>query len=391
MVFLLFGTAVTLSAIAAYYAVVGLMSIFAASAIPIAIMGSALEMSKLVVASWLYRNWKTIPILMKTYFTTALIVLMFLTSMGIFGYLSKAHLDMSINTGDISGKIQIINDKINIQKEIIAQARVDMDIINEQIKKYNELGAVSKGAKLREQQQAERAKLLETIETAQAQVTKLSEEVSPLKAEERKIVAEVGPIKYIAALIYGDALTDGLLEDAVRWVIILIVFVFDPLAVLMLMAFNKEHKEWLLNRKKSDGVDLPPAKEEDPLDDVEVKSFFARGKEVARSLDNGTYEPPKEDVTYVKAEEPEAKPEEEQPPKEDWEDRLYFKADVVPEKTEQFLSQVAQIVSEPPLEKKEIIPESPFAAKVEEDFTLNSTEVERATRPNHGRPAKFKR
>lgn len=386
MVFLLFGTAVTLSAIAAYYAVVGLMSIFAASAIPIAIMGGALEMSKLVVASWLYRNWKTIPILMKAYFTTALIVLMFLTSMGIFGYLSKAHLDMSINTGDISGKIQIINDKINIQKEIIAQARVDMDIINEQIKKYNELGAVSKGAKLREQQQAERGKLLETIETAQAQVTKLNEEVSPLKAEERKIVAEVGPIRYIAALIYGDALTDSLLEDAVRWVIILIVFVFDPLAVLMLMAFNKEHREWL-TRKKSDGVDLPPAKEEDPLDDVEVKSFFARGKEVARSIDNGTYEPPKEDVTYVQVEEPEAKPEDEQPPKEDWEDRLYFKADVVPEKTEEFLNQVTQIVSEPPLETKEIVPEP----KVEEDFTLNSTEVERATRPNHGRPAKFKR
>ena len=105
MTYLLFAVALSLSAIAAYYAVMGLIAIFAAAVVPIAIMGSLLEASKLVVASWLYQNWKRIPALLKTYFTIALIVLMLLTSMGIFGFLSKAHLDQAIPTGDVAAKL----------------------------------------------------------------------------------------------------------------------------------------------------------------------------------------------------------------------------------------------------------------------------------------------
>ena len=117
MTYLLFATALALSAVAAYYSIMGLVAIFAAAALPIFIMGSLLEVSKLVVASWLYRSWREIPFLMKSYFTVALVVLMMLTSMGIFGFLSKAHLDQAVPTGDVSAKLALIDEKIKTEKE----------------------------------------------------------------------------------------------------------------------------------------------------------------------------------------------------------------------------------------------------------------------------------
>ena len=117
MTYLLFLTALGLSAVAAYYSIMGLVAIFAAAATPIFIMGTLLEASKLVVASWLYRNWKEVPVLLKSYFTIALFILMMLTSMGIFGYLSKAHLDQAIPTGDVAAKLALIDEKIKTEKE----------------------------------------------------------------------------------------------------------------------------------------------------------------------------------------------------------------------------------------------------------------------------------
>jgi hypothetical protein len=119
MYLLLFVNAMLLSAIAAYYSVVGLTAIFAAAAIPVAIMGSSLEVAKLVVASWLYRYWKMIPALMRVYFTFALVLLMIITSMGIFGYLSKAHLDQAVPVGDVVAKVTILDEKIKTARENI--------------------------------------------------------------------------------------------------------------------------------------------------------------------------------------------------------------------------------------------------------------------------------
>lgn len=238
MNYLLLGTALTLSAIAAWYAIAGLVAIFAAAVIPIMIMGGVLEAAKLVLASWIYRNWKEVPVLLKTYFTGALVVLMLLTSMGIFGYLSKAHLDQAVPTGDVAAKVQIIDDKIKIEQDTIAQARKDLAQMNAQVDKFNELDAISKGVRVREQQKKERAALLKQIEDSQTKLTKLREERAPIAADLRKVEAEVGPIKYIAALIYGDNPDQNLLEKAVRIVIIMIVIVFDPLAVLMVIAAN---------------------------------------------------------------------------------------------------------------------------------------------------------
>lgn len=252
MTYLLLACALALSGVAAFYAIFGLVAIFAAAPIPIMVMGSLLETSKLVVASWLYRNWKLAPFLMKMYLTIALIILMFLTSMGIFGFLSKAHIEQGVPTGDVVASVSLIEEKIKLERENIDASRKAINQLDAQIDRFTELGSVTKGIQARKQQQAERAAIFEQIEASQATIAKLNEERSIQTAALRKVEAEVGPIKYIAALIYGDEATSdtSLLEKAVRWVTILIVIVFDPLAVLMLIAAN-----WsLVQRQKA----LPP-------------------------------------------------------------------------------------------------------------------------------------
>ena len=232
--------ALALSAIAAYYSIAGLAAIFAAAVIPIVVMGSVLEVSKLVLASWLYRNWGDLPKLMKSYFLSAVVVLMCLTSMGIFGYLSKAHLDQAVPTGDVQAKVSLIDEKINQEKEIINESRKTLNQLDEQVNqtisrtsKDNSDAAVQRSVQIRRGQAKERASLFSTIESSQAKIAKLNEEKAPLSAQVRKIEAEVGPIKYIAALIYGDQIDSTLLEKAVRIVIIMNDSEFDPLAVLM--------------------------------------------------------------------------------------------------------------------------------------------------------------
>jgi hypothetical protein len=270
MTYLLFAVALGLSAVAAYYAVVGLIAIFAAAVIPIAIMGSLLEASKLVVASWLYRNWKEIPLLLKSYFTVALVVLMLLTSMGIFGFLSKAHLDQAIPTGDVQSKLALIDEKIKTEKENINASRKELSQLDAQldqtISRTTDQGGTERAIQIRRNQQKDRNRILTEIGSAQTKIAKLNEERAPIASEVRKVEAEVGPIKYIAQVIYGDADTD-LLEKAVRFVTILIVLVFDPLAVLMLVAAN-----WQL--KKDKGTIEP--EETQPIKEKVWDKFFKK-------------------------------------------------------------------------------------------------------------------
>jgi len=251
MAFLLFFIAVVLSGIAAYYSVIGLIAVFSAAVIPVAIMGGSLEAAKLVVASWLYRYWGVIPTLMRVYFTSALLILMLITSMGIFGFLSKAHSDQSLVSGDVLAKISVYDEKIKTERDNIEAARaalVQMDAqVNERLSRSSNEQGAERAVQIRRQQQTERAKLQKEISAAQTAISKLQAERAPIAAEVRKVEAEVGPIKYIAALIYGDNPDTNLLERAVRWLIILLITVFDPLAVLMLIAANLtliKQKEW---------------------------------------------------------------------------------------------------------------------------------------------------
>jgi len=240
LAWLLLLTGLTISAVAIYYSVVGLAAIFAAAAIPIYIMGGSLEIAKLVCASWLKANWERIPRLMKTYMTIAVVVLMFITSMGIFGFLSKAHLDSNLVSGDVVDQVAVIDEKIRTQKDNIESARKALRQMDESVdqtmaRSTDEKGA-DKAAALRRSQQRERTNLQNDIAKAQKEIAKLNEERAPIAKDLRKVEAEVGPIKYIAKLVYGDNPDANILEKAVTWVIIIIVMVFDPLAVIMLLA-----------------------------------------------------------------------------------------------------------------------------------------------------------
>jgi hypothetical protein len=252
MSYLLYFTAIMLSAVSAYYSIAGLAAIFAAALIPIVIMGGVLEFAKLVVASWLFRSWKTIPWLMKTYFTFALIVLMALTSMGIFGFLSKAHLDQAVPTSDVAAKISIIDEKIKTERENIESSRKALKQMDETVdqtiaRSKTDQGAVNANT-MRNSQAKERTQIQANITKAQGEIAKLNIDRSPIASELRKVEAEVGPIKYIASLVYGDNPDQTILEKAVRIVIIMIVTVFDPLAVLLLMAAGIP----VLKRKEND-------------------------------------------------------------------------------------------------------------------------------------------
>ena len=257
--------AISLSAIAAYYSVIGLMAIFAASPIPIAIMGGALEFSKLIAASWAYKNWSIAPRFLKYYFTVAVIILMFITSLGIFGYLSKAHNDQTLISGDVSAKIAMIDEKIKVERDNIDVNRktlkqMDESVDQVMVRSTNEKGA-EKAASLRKAQQTERNRILKEIETYNKRISALNEERAPIATEIRKVEAEVGPIKYIAALIYGDSMDSSLLDKSVRFVIILLVLVFDPMAVLLVIAGNFSLRQIAKEKEKKMGdyqVDIPP-------------------------------------------------------------------------------------------------------------------------------------
>jgi hypothetical protein len=264
MYLLLFLNAIVLSGIAAYYSVVGLTAIFSAALIPVVIMGGSLEVAKLVVASWLYRYWNSIPLLMRGYFTVALVILMLITSMGIFGFLSKAHSDQSLVSGDVAAKIAVYDEKIKTAKENIDANRRALKQMDESVdqvmgRSQDEKGA-DKAVALRKGQAKERTRLLSDIAAEQKAIAQLSEARAPIAAEVRKVEAEVGPIKYIAAMIYGDNPSENSLERSVRWLIILLIAVFDPLAVLMLIAANLtqiKSKEWQEEKAKDTNPVIP--------------------------------------------------------------------------------------------------------------------------------------
>jgi hypothetical protein len=246
----------TISAVAIYYSVAGLVAIFAAAAVPIIVMGVALELSKLVATVWLKLNWQRAPIFIRTYLLIAIIILMVITSMGIFGFLSKAHSDNSLVSGDVQSKIAIYDDKIKTQKENIEANRKALKQMDEGVdqvlgRSTDEKGA-DKAVAMRRSQQKERGRLQAEISQSQKSIAELNDARAPIAAEVRKVEAEVGPIKYIAAFVYGDNPDANVLEKAVTWVIIIIVSVFDPLAVILLLASQYSFQWFRQEREKQE-------------------------------------------------------------------------------------------------------------------------------------------
>jgi hypothetical protein len=267
----------TISAVAIWYSVAGLVSIFAAAVVPIIVMGVVLEVSKLIATVWLKLNWHRAPIFIRTYLLAAIAILMVITSMGIFGFLSKAHSDTGLVSGDVQAKIAVYDEKIKTAKENIdanRKALKQMDEAVDQVmaRSSSETGA-DKAVAIRRSQQKERARLQSDIQAEQKAITALSEERAPIAAEVRKVEAEVGPIKYIANFIYGDNPDANILEKAVTWVIIIIVAVFDPLAVILLLA-SQYSFQWFRQSRDDADAKIPDYEPDDgPLSDEQVEQL----------------------------------------------------------------------------------------------------------------------
>jgi len=244
---LTFLSAISISVIAAGYSIVGLATLFAGAVVPIIAMGSALEVGKLVAASWLYHNWNSdVPRLLKGYLFGAIIVLIFITSLGIFGFLSKAHLDQVKPTSGNNIKIELLDKQINQQNLIIERAEKQISLLDKALEVYIDKEYVTRGLKERKKQEEERNTLNTAINEASDKIAELTNQKASLSLEQDKIEAEVGPIKYVAELIYGEQAQDNF-DKAVRFVILILIFVFDPLAVLLLIAANISLRQW---RKK---------------------------------------------------------------------------------------------------------------------------------------------
>jgi len=299
-------SALSISAVAAFYSIVGLATIFPGAYWPVVLMGSVLEAGKLVCASWLYRNWHVTNRALRIYLFSAVIILSLITSMGIFGFLSKAHLETNFQSSNNTQSIAIINSQIKAEQDVIdrqqeiikrnsgasggtgeriAQLRDKIKQLDKEVEAYTSQGAtstifndkVAKGIDLKNQQKAERDRIDAEIKqlttansgnnsAAEAQIARSQQKIqqligqrAPLQSAQIKIDAEIGPIKYIGALAVDVGLAKEVnVEAAVRWVIIIIIFVFDPLAVLMLVAANQSFARQFptLMEKPKDIIDL---------------------------------------------------------------------------------------------------------------------------------------
>ncbi len=252
-----FISAISISLIAAGYSILGLATLFAGAYVPIIAMGSALEVGKLVAASWLYHNWRSnIPKSLKAYLFISIIVLIFITSIGIFGFLSKAHLDQVKPTAGNTEQIELIDKKIRQEEKIIERAERTLAQLDKALDVYIDKEFVTRGLKERKKQKEERDLLNKSIDEAMEKITNLNNSKSSINIEQLKLEADVGPLKYVAELIYGDNANDHF-DSAVRIIILILIFVFDPLAVLLLIAANISLNQWRDKRdeKKTDTME----------------------------------------------------------------------------------------------------------------------------------------
>ena len=251
MMYITFLSAFLLSGVGAYYSIIGLTTIFMGAFWPVVIMGASLEFAKLVAASWLYRHWQTTTWVIKVYLTSAVIVLVLITSMGIFGFLAKSHIDSTLDNKSnstelsfVTGQEKIINGRLNY---LLARA-------GELAKKEN-----SEAASNRIERQ---------IQEAQKELLKINKVKESLTKNENSLIANIGPLFYIADIFFDDS--QGSVDKAVRLMIFAIMFVFDPLAVSLVIAGNvlltekrkKEDPSYGVVKQKE--IVVPLAKEPEP-------------------------------------------------------------------------------------------------------------------------------
>ena len=260
---LILSVALMISGTAAYYSILGLTAIFAGAFWPVVLMGSVLEIGKIMATVWLHRYWQRCPFFPKMYLSIAVITIMFVTSMGVFGFLSKSHIEQSTFSGDNTLKIELIDNKINRQQRRVDDSNTVLNQLDDAVNvliQFDRIRGPNGSIATREKQKEERAQLSLIIDQASDAIGVLQEEKGVFQQDQIQLEAEVGPIRYVAEIIYGDTSRD-LLEKAVRWVIILLVAVFDPFAIMLILAasmtfkWNREDKEKLSEARLTTDVD----------------------------------------------------------------------------------------------------------------------------------------
>lgn len=248
---------ISLSIIAAGYSIIGLAALFAGATTAIYAMGGALEVAKLVMASWLYNNWKSplLPKSIKYYLTSAVVILIFITSVGIFGFLSKAHLDQVVPENNNALQIQIIDEQIEQRQNTISRSQTQLEKMDELVINTTEetswfSSSSQRAIDERNNQREERLLLEKTIDESLNKINELSDKKAGIRTEQLKLEADLGPIKYVAEFIYGNE-AENHFDKAVRIIIIILIFVFDPVAVLMLISANISFKERRMNQSSN--------------------------------------------------------------------------------------------------------------------------------------------
>ena len=320
---------IAISCVAEFYSIMGLIAIYPAALLPIIIMGIVLGIGKLSATVWLKQSWSWSPVWLKIYILPAIALLMMITSIGVFGFLSKAHSDQSLVSGDVQAKIAVYDEQIRTERENIDADRKSLKQMDEAVDQImarsTSEGGADRAVTIRRSQQKERARLLADITASQKRIAALNQQRAPIAAEVRKVEAEVGPIKYIAGFIYGSNPDANILEKSVSWVSILIVVVLDPLAIMLLLAsqysFQRIRETQTVETPSNetatdDPVDFP--KNTDRLEtvdfisphpgqgkgtlvetlpggpDPELKEFLDSARKTAQSIDDGTFTAPVE-------------------------------------------------------------------------------------------------
>jgi hypothetical protein len=245
--------ALAISGVAAFFSVTGLATLFSAKFMSVIVMGVVLESGKLVAASWLHANWKNsrASILLKGYLLLAVFALMIITGIGIYGYLSKAYLDQSTPAGIVDIQIQTYQQQIAQDNSNIARLNSEQNQMDSQINSLITQNKVYESQIIRKSQTAERNEVKNEINSAEQDLVSLNQKIEPLQIQANGTDAKLGPIKYVAALIgWKD------LDSAVRLVILIIMFAFDPLAIVLLLAGTISIGEWLDTRTAKERIKI---------------------------------------------------------------------------------------------------------------------------------------
>lgn len=230
--------AVSLSIVSAFFSINGIVTIFSGAVLGAGIMGGVLELSKVSATVWLYSFWKKANALLKVYFIIAIVILIAISSLGIFGYLSKAYLGQGESTQKVKTEIEFLNQSIANEQNSMERSQKQIDSMDENFSQMLDNNFITKGLEMRKEYEEERQTLVQGIRDSRSKISEYQDQRMKLQQELNTLEVNVGPIKYIAALLYGEENAESYYDNAARLLIILIVIVFDPFAVLLMVAGN---------------------------------------------------------------------------------------------------------------------------------------------------------